>query len=271
MARRRRVGAIDDVGRLDSGYACMALDRVVKIYLLSIDKRRCFFYADESEASLDEGDSPGSSGPPPTGLRGRLLERYQKIKSAWEHSESRVARWTRQTWDWLHSWAHPDESMLVRFRSTHRIDLHHPASRSGVEVRALWADYLNHRWWRHLLWMSLNTAIAPFTVLFAILPGPNVIGYWFAYRAIHHTLIVWGIRRVRKARIPIELHPRASLDRPIEVNEAGEAKHAALDGGAALLDEHVAWTESESPDAADTDPPTPSTKDSEPGDNAILK
>jgi Mitochondrial K+-H+ exchange-related len=220
----------------------------VKIYLLSIDKRRCFFYADESEASLDEGDGPRSSGPPPTGLRGRLLDRYHRMRSAWEHSESRVARWTRRTWDWLHTWSHPDESMLVRLRSAHRIDLHHPASRSSDEVRALWGGYLNHRWWRHLLWMTLNSVIAPFTVLFAILPGPNVIGYWFAYRAIHHTLIVWGLRRVRSGRIPIEFHPLASLDRPIEVNEAGEAKHAALDGEATLLEEHVAWTESESRD-----------------------
>jgi hypothetical protein len=217
----------------------------VKIYLLSIDERRHFFYADESEASPEEGDEPGASGPPPAGLKGRLLDRYHRIKSAWDHSESRVARWTRRTWDWLHSWSHPDESMLVRLRSARRIDLHHPASRTGDEVRALWGDYLTHRWWRHLLWMVLNTLVAPFAGLLAILPGPNVIGYWFAYRAIHHTMIVWGIRRVRKARIPVELHPRASLDRPIAVDEAGGAKHDAIDGEATHLDEHVAWTESE--------------------------
>ena len=112
--------------------------------------------------------------------------------------------------------------------------------------------------------MSLNTLIAPFTVLFAILPGPNVIGYWFAYRAIHHTLIVWGLRRVRTARIPIELHPVASLDRPIEHDDAGKAKHAALDGEAALLDEHVTWTESESLDttkAGRTPAPTDAPRD----------
>ena len=221
----------------------------MKIYLLSIDNRRHFFYADESEADSEEDG--GSEHPPtPAGLWGRLHERYRRLSLTWEHSESRIARWTRRTWDWLHSWSHPDESMLVRLRSARRIDLHHPASRPADQVRALWADYLNHRWWRHLLWMSLNTLIAPFAGLLAILPGPNVIGYWFAYRAIHHTLIVWGIRRVRRARIPIELHARASLDRPIEVNEAGEAKHTALDGQAALLDEHVAWTESESPPGA---------------------
>ncbi len=136
--------------------------------------------------------------------------------------------------------------MLVRLRSARRIDLHHPASRTATEVRALWADYLNHRWWRHLLWMTANGLVAPFALATLwILPGPNLIGYWFAYRAIHHSLIVWGIRRVRKARIQIELHPIASLDRPIERNDEGKAKHAALDGDATELDEHVAWSESE--------------------------
>jgi hypothetical protein len=233
----------------------------VKIYLLSIDKRRCFFYADESEASREEGVGAESSATERSGLWGRLLDRYHRIKSAWDHSESRAARWTRQAWDWLHSWAHPDESMLVRLRSARRIDLHHPAARSGVEVRTLWSDYLNHKWWRHLLWLTGNALVAPFALATLwILPGPNLIGYWFAYRAIHHTLIVWGIRRVRKARIPTELHPLTSLDRPIEVNEAGKAKHAALDGKATLLDEHVAWTESEpleATEAARKNPPTP--------------
>ena len=222
----------------------------MKIYLLSIDEHRCFFYADESESFLEEDDEAESAQPSPIGLKGRLIGRYNRLKSAWDHSESHVARWGRRTWEWLHTWSHPDEMMLVRLRSAHRIELHHPAGRHGDEVRALWGVYLKRRWRRHLFLVSMNTVITPFATLLAVLPGPNVIGYWFAYQSIHHALIVWGIRRVRKTRFPIELHPRASLDRPIEVNESGEAKHDALDGTGARLEEHVAWTESESTRAA---------------------
>jgi hypothetical protein len=217
----------------------------VKVYLLSIDNRRFFFYADTSEAASEDDDPLAPSVPPDTGFWGRLQDRYHKFKSAWEHSDSGIARWTRRTWDWLHTWSHPDESMLVRMWSAERIDLHHPASRPADQVRALWRDYLNHRWWRHLLWMSINGVIAPGTIPFAILPGPNVIGYWFAYRAIHHALIVWGIRRVRGGRIQVAFHSLDSLDRPIEVDDEGKAKHAALDGGAPELNEHVTWSESE--------------------------
>jgi Mitochondrial K+-H+ exchange-related len=217
----------------------------VKVYLLTIDNRRFFFYADASEAAREDEGIAEPSVPPAAGFWGRLQDRYHQFKSTWEHSDSRIAQWTRRSWVWLHSWSHPDESMLVRLRSARRIDLHHPTSHSATKVRALWVDYLNHRWWRHLLWMSLNGVIAPFTIVFAILPGPNVIGYWFAYRAIHHSLIVWGIRRVRAGRIRVDLHALAWGEAGDERGEGGEARHAALDGDAAELDEHVAWSESE--------------------------
>jgi hypothetical protein len=218
----------------------------VKIYLLSIDKQRCFFYSDVSEAADDEVEAADSSSPAQSGLHGWLLDQLHRFQSACQHAESGVLLWTRRAWNWLHSWSRPDEAMLVRLWRARHIELRHPTSRAGDEVRALWDSYLNHRWWRHLLYLSVNSVVAPFTVLFAILPGPNVIGYWFAYRAIHHLLIVWGIRRVRRGRIRIELHPLTSLDRPIERDPEGKAMHVALDGAAAQLDEHVAWSESES-------------------------
>jgi hypothetical protein len=221
-------------------------DRIVKIYLLSIDTRRFFFYADESEPPDDRQEGGDASGSWRGGWRGWLLDRWYRLQSACEHSESGAARWTRRAWNWLHSWAHPDETMLSRLRSARWIELHHPASRDADEVRGLWREYLDHRWWRHVLWMSANGIVAPPALATLwILPGPNLIGYWFAYRAVHHAMIVWGIRRVRRGQVAIKLYPLDSLDRPIEHDKQGKAKHDALDGPVPHLDEHVAWTESE--------------------------
>jgi hypothetical protein len=211
----------------------------VKIYLLLMSRERFFFYSDESE---DEGECTSDPAAPPSrGLRGWLHDRYARFKSAWQHSEASAMRWMRRAWDWLHSFAHPDEAMLARLRSARRIDLHHPATRPGDEVRAIWRDYLAQQWRRHLVWMSINGVIAPFSVIFAILPGPNLIGYWFAYRAIHHLLVIWGIARVRRNRILTALLPLPALDLPIEYHASGKARHAALGSAAARLDEHVVW------------------------------
>ena len=96
--------------------------------------------------------------------------------------------------------------MLARLRSARKIELYHPTSRAGDEIRAIWRGYLSQQWWRHLLWFSFNGVVSvPTIVILWILPGPNLIGYWFAYRAIHHVLVLWGIRRVWRDAIPTEL------------------------------------------------------------------
>jgi hypothetical protein len=213
----------------------------VKIYLLLVDHERFFFYSDESESSHGGGEGDDSTSIARSGLRGWLHNRYMKFKAAWGHADSGALLWVRRSWDWLHSLTHPDEAMLARLRTARRIDLHHPAARSEPEVRVIWRDYLARQWKRHLVWMSVNAVIAPVAIATLwILPGPNLIGYWFAYRAIHHILVVWGIRRVAGNEIPIELHPVMALDLPVECDEGGKARHAALNGAAERLDEHVA-------------------------------
>jgi hypothetical protein len=216
--------------------------RAVKIYLLLINHSRVFFYADDSEKAHETGDDDGSSTPPPSGIYGWFHARYTKFRSAWQQPDSGALLWMRRAWDWLHSWAHPDEVMLARLWSARRIDLYHPAARCSYVVRAIWDEYLGQQWRRHLVWLSLNGAIAPIAIVTLwILPGPNLIGYWFAYRAIHHLFVVWGIGRVRRNKIPTELHRVAALDVPIERDGEGKATHAALTGRATRLDEHVAW------------------------------
>jgi Mitochondrial K+-H+ exchange-related len=226
---------------------------------LLIDQERFFFYSDESESSHDEGEGDDSSSPARPGLRGWIHARYLRFKSAWQHADSGALLWMRRAWDWLHSLTRPDETMLARLRSARRIDLHHPAARPGDEVSATWQGYLTRQWRRHLIWMSINGVIAPFSVIFAILPGPNLIGYWFAYRAIHHLLVVWGIRRVRRNKILTELHPLAALDLPIEYYAEGKATHVALNFAAVRLDEHVVWYRSSHRTQGENRPPVTTT------------
>jgi Mitochondrial K+-H+ exchange-related len=213
----------------------------LKIYFLLIDHARFFFYSDESEALHDPDDADDASKAPPTGAHGWFRARYKTFKAAWQHADSGALHWMRLSWDWLHTWAHPDEAMLARLWSARMIDLYHPTLRSADEVRSMWADYLKQQGRRHLVWLIVNGLIAPISVLFAILPGPNLIGYWFAYRAIHHSLVVWGIRRVKRNKIPTELHPIAALDLPVERAGDGKMGHTALGGAATGLAEHVTW------------------------------
>ncbi len=187
----------------------------------------------------DDPDLPPE--PPPSGIVGRFQARYRRFQAAWKHADSGALLWMRHFWDWLHTWAHPDETMLARLRSARAITVRYPALRDAAEVRLAWSTYLGQQWRRHLVWLVVNGLIAPFSVLFAILPGPNLIGYWFAYRAIHHMLVVWGIRRARGNKIATEFVPIAALDIPIEPTRGVKSRHPALPGAAARLHEHVKW------------------------------
>jgi hypothetical protein len=212
----------------------------VKIYLLLINDEEFFFYSDESEAAHDREEAHESGGKAGIGLLDWLGLKLTKFKTAWHETQSGVTFWLRRLWDWLHSWSHPDEWMLSRLRTAGLIELHHPASRSEEEVAAIWQKYIAQQTTRHAVWLAVNGVVAPFSIVFAILPGPNVIGYWFLYRAIHHLLVVWGTIRVRRGAVPITLHSRDALDVPVRRDDEGKTSHRALAGAGERLAEHVA-------------------------------
>ena len=182
------------------------------------------------------------SSTPSSGVRGWLHTKYHKFRSAWKHADSGALLWMRLAWDWLHSWTHPDETMLARLWS---------AAESNCTIRPRVSQRKfapsgritsGRSGGATCSGSSCNGMIAPLAVVTLwILPGPNLIGYWFAYRAIHHSLVVWGIRKVQRQQISTELHPVAALDLPLDQGEDGKMRHLALTGQAVHLDEHVAW------------------------------
>ncbi len=125
------------------------------------------------------------------------------------------------------------------YAGARRIKLHHPAARSEADVLDEWQSYLTRQGRRHYFWLGVNALITPFATALFILPGPNVIGIWFAYRTVHHMIVVWGISRAQRNQIPTELHSVESLDQPVEHDGEGKARHAALQGADLKLDQHV--------------------------------
>jgi hypothetical protein len=209
--------------------------------MLLIDEERFFFFADESEPDQEDDDTIDSSAPPRSGVRQWIHDRIAKFKTAWQDAGSGALYWMHRAWDWLHTLVRPDEPMLARLRTTRRIKLHHPAAHSEVDVRAKWRNYLHRQWRRHFFWMGFNALITPFATALFILPGPNLIGFWFAYRTVHHGIVVWGISKAQRNLIPIELHSVKSLDQHIEADGDGNAHHTALQGAGEQLERHVAW------------------------------
>ena len=199
------------------------MKKSLKVVVLDVDpdRARTLFYTGGADDDEAPPTVPNASGP-----RAWAEAKLHALKESWRHAEGRAARWCRAVWHWLHRFTHPDETLLARLRLAREIELHHPERMSAEEVQAAWRSFLAASRRRHWPWFVANLLIAPLSVVLAVLPGPNVIGYWFAYRALHHGLILHGLRQVRKRRVETVLHSTGRLDR-----EAGsEAERLAALG-----------------------------------------
>lgn len=205
----------------------------VKVYLLLTDDGRRLFYAEAPEESPDEGPTHHR------GVRGWIERKARHLKSAWHHSENGMTMRLRRVWSWLQQRTYADESLLVRLRSAPTVEIHHPAGLSSDEVRELWASYLASRKRRHLPWLGVNALIAPLTVVLAPLPGPNLVGYWFGYRAIRHLLAVLGLRHAQGADVGVTLHPAPALDQPIVEGAADKDMIVAIEADPEELDDFL--------------------------------
>jgi hypothetical protein len=177
----------------------------VKVFLLPLDSRQSFFYSE------DDSDGPGAIGSY-RGLRGWAERTAHRVRLAIRHPKGLLAQKLRHGWDWLQRRIHPDEALLAALLWATTIEVYHRSSLPASEAEALWFDYLRRRIRRHLPWLCFDAVLSPLSLVLALLPGPNVIGYWFAYRAVRHALILIGIRRVLRRRLATTFHPVEDLD-----------------------------------------------------------
>lgn len=219
----------------------------VNVYYLSTKDGKRFFYYDSSEGGTDPTGADGSKS---TGLWGWTERKWSTIQKAMDDPDGRVTRWVGRGWNWLHSFSHPDETMLAQFASTDEIVLHYPASLPIAGAQKAWRRYLNQRARSHRFWTAVNAVAVPFGAVLAVLPGPNVIGFWFLYRAIYHYLAVRGVGRVRRGIVPTRWRAEEALDKPVSRDDFGMPSHETLADGAKLGD-YLHWsipeTQSEAP------------------------
>ncbi|MDR3639529.1 MAG: hypothetical protein P4L84_37355 [Isosphaeraceae bacterium] len=154
------------------------------------------------------------------GLRGWVERWTNHYKTSWRTAEGPLIRGLRGIWEWLHRRTYDDEPLLSHLRSAAGVEIAHPQSLASDDAVKLWKVYLSSRQWRHGLWFALNVVVSPITVILAPLPGPNLIGYWFIYRAFHHGLILVGLRKVQRGYVQATFHSaEACASEPATVDD----------------------------------------------------
>ena len=179
----------------------------MKVYLLNLDGGRCVFYSEGPEAVAES-----ETAAPRKGMRGWAERRYKSLQAVLTESEKGVGLRVRRVWEWLQKRIPPDEPLLRALRGVSAVVLNHPQTFTEEETRALWQAYLKSRQGRHMFWFIINALVSPLTLLLAPLPGPNVIGYWFVYRAVCHMLARLGARNARSEQVTTGFLANGELD-----------------------------------------------------------
>lgn len=182
----------------------------MKVLLLRLEEERRLFYSEGPETPSEDEEARN---PPKEGVRGWLEAKYRGLQTTITGAESGVGLHMRRAWEWLQRRTAPDEAMLRALRNAEAVHLYYPATMEGEEALDSWTDYLRSRVRRHTLWLILNALITPLTLLLAPIPGPNIIGYWFLYRAVCHLLALLGVRRaLSREKVETELFASGALE-----------------------------------------------------------
>ncbi|WP_165070162.1 hypothetical protein [Paludisphaera rhizosphaerae] len=224
----------------------------MKILYLRPEHGRPFFYADPSQIADDADQADGA--------RGWAAAKWAEIEARWKTSPTAAARFSRKVWDWLQTSVRPDEPLLAKLGSAESITLHHPSATSEKKTRSAWRRYLAARASTHLLWVIVDAVLAVLTGLVLwILPGPNVIFFWFAYRAYSHYGIVRSLHHARWHPPPTTAESDPALDEPVARDSHGVPRHLAVEDHAALrhyVERRRHWDDTEADPEVDVDAET---------------
>ena len=194
----------------------------MKIYLLYLSNGRQIFYSEGLEEVAEDPTAVA-----PQGLRDKLERKYKEWQTTLGKAESGISLRVRRMWEWLHERTPQDELLFRDLRSATAVELHHPTTMTNTQALAAWVNYLRRRRRYHLLWLTVDALIALLTVPLMVIPGPNIIGYPFAYRAICHALALLGIRNAQSERVTTILEPLGTLDQSSGRDEGQAACLAA--------------------------------------------
>jgi hypothetical protein len=149
-----------------------------------------------------DGDHAPGSGES-RGWFGGLVQRFRDVIAVAEQS-----RLSPEEQPPVHGWAGrikaralrwiadhiAEQRLLWQLRGCDAATLIYPSDLTAETAMALLCDELQRDGDRHRRWMVVHALLFVLSGVLAIVPGPNLIAYYFAFRAVGHFLSMRGAR-----------------------------------------------------------------------------
>jgi hypothetical protein len=168
------------------------------VFLVPVAPDRYELYCEEPDEAV-----PGDAAPPQGVLR-RMNLRFRQTLAEAERERRRVpdpaegrpsfaVRVKRRLLRWVAE-SIAEQRLLWQLRGRAEATLVHPHDLTDAQVNQLLRRSLQRDWERHRFWMIVDVFGGIGSVLLILLPGPNLIGYYFLFRIVGHFLSLRGAR-----------------------------------------------------------------------------
>lgn len=204
------------------------------VYLVPVGPDRYQLYCESTVEGAPEMPVEGS------GLWKRLANRFTTMLAAIEREHERLERsraaarlrrrkgWTTRVRMRAVRWLAEkvaEQRLLWHLRTEREACAFYPVGMGDERAMSVIRSSLSKEFGRHRWWLAVNTLAGIGSLALMPVPGPNVIGFYFAFRIVGHFLSVRGARqgldvvvwRLQESSHLAEL--RTSLDLPVTERE----------------------------------------------------
>jgi hypothetical protein len=195
------------------------------VYVIPIGPEQYELYCEAAPSLEQEVDT---APPAPTSFIGRQRQKFLVMLRAAEErrqqgsSAPKAETWLGRLQEWILGWVAEriaEQRLLWSLRSETTVTLMHPAAMPFDRALTLVHRMLQRDFDRHRIWLVVDSVLLIASAILAILPGPNIVAYYFAFRVVGHWLSMRGATQGRRrvtwtgcACEPLdELHDLAAL------------------------------------------------------------
>src|SRR5689334_21957655 len=145
-----------------------------------------------------EAPAPESA---PSGVVGRLRYHFAVMLHQAEErrrggvKSPRAATRLGRFQEWIMAWVAErvaEQRLLWNLRRETAVVAFYPQDLTFEQALTLVRRTLQRDWERHRLWLAVDSVLLIGSAALILLPGPNIVGYYFAFRVMGHYLSIRG-------------------------------------------------------------------------------
>jgi hypothetical protein len=170
------------------------------VFLLPVAPDRYELYCE-----VADGEQPEGVNETPRGFFRGLKQRFQHMLAEAEH-ERRQGRsgqeppsgWLGRLKTRMMQWVAEsiaEQRLLWTLRHATAATLHYPADISGPAADERLRKQLGRDFDKHQFWLVIDSLLFIASGLLMLVPGPNLVAYYFAFRMVGHFLSLRGARQ----------------------------------------------------------------------------